>query len=129
MLPLGGCGQVVGRYRIVDTLAEQSYAIGFRQDDYVRYYVEAALAGARGGRHDIGPCQHLVHRGQHPLRLQPSARSTSSGAYPAARCSSAATPTHTRLSYIENGQYTGFDVEARARRLREAGLAGRSSSR
>ena len=30
-------------YRIVETLGEQSYAIGFRTDDYVRYYVEAAL--------------------------------------------------------------------------------------
>ena len=43
MLPLTGCGEVVGRYRIVETLGEQSYAIGFRNDDYVRYYVEAAL--------------------------------------------------------------------------------------
>ena len=40
---LSGCGKIVGRYRMVETLGEQSYAIGFRNDDYVRYYVEAAL--------------------------------------------------------------------------------------
>ena len=43
MLPMAACGEVVGRYRIVETLGEQSYAIGFRNNDYVRYYVEAAL--------------------------------------------------------------------------------------
>ena len=43
MLPLSGCGKVVGRYRILDTLMTQEFSIGYRQNDYVRYYVEAAL--------------------------------------------------------------------------------------
>lgn len=43
MLPLAGCGKVVGRYRVLETLATQEFSIGYRENDYVRYYVDAAL--------------------------------------------------------------------------------------
>ena len=43
MLPLAGCGKISGRYRILETLETQSFSIGFRDGDYVQYYVEAAL--------------------------------------------------------------------------------------
>ena len=42
-LALAGCGKVSGRYRILETLETQSFSIGFRDGDYVQYYVEAAL--------------------------------------------------------------------------------------
>ena len=43
MLSLSGCGKVVGRYRVVETLMTQEFSIGYRENDYVRYYVDAAL--------------------------------------------------------------------------------------
>jgi len=43
MLPLTGCGKITGRYRVLETLDTQSFSIGFRDGDYVQYYVEAAL--------------------------------------------------------------------------------------
>ena len=40
---LAAAGRSSGSYRVLETLASRSFAIGFRSDDYVRYYVEAAL--------------------------------------------------------------------------------------
>ena len=50
MLPLSGCGKVVGRYRVLETLTTQEFSIGYRENDYVRYYVDAAHAAHRRGR-------------------------------------------------------------------------------
>ncbi len=66
MLPMAACGEIVGSYRIVETLGEQSYAIGFRTGDYVRYYVEAALQelaadGTRSGLADPWFTQNNTH--------------------------------------------------------------------
>ena len=55
----GGLRRGRGRYRIVETLGEQSYAIGFRNNDYVRYYVEAALHELAADGTIAGPL--LVH--------------------------------------------------------------------
>ena len=53
ILPLGACGgestgvtygsTVYGRYRTLASFGEEQFAIGFRSDDFVRYYVDAAL--------------------------------------------------------------------------------------
>ena len=110
MLPLGGCGQVVGRYRIVDTLAEQSYAIGFRKDDYVRYYVEAAL--------QVLAADGTISGLANTWFIEDNTRFASSlsaldqfGSIPGRTLLVGCDPDAYPLSYIENGQYTGFDVE------------------
>ena len=43
MLALASCGETVGSYRVLDTLAEQQFSIGYRSGDNVQPYVEAAI--------------------------------------------------------------------------------------
>ena len=43
VLPLFGCGKQVGNYKIVRTLGEESYCIGYRVGDQIALYVDAAL--------------------------------------------------------------------------------------
>ena len=43
VLTLCGCGKTGGAYKQIDTLTEGKYAIGFRADDPIADYVEAAL--------------------------------------------------------------------------------------
>ena len=43
LLPLVGCGRQVGNYKILRTLGEESYCIGYRVGDQVALYVDAAL--------------------------------------------------------------------------------------
>ena len=43
LLPLFGCGKQVGNYKIVRTLGEESYCIGYRVGDQIALYVDAAL--------------------------------------------------------------------------------------
>ena len=111
LLPAAGCGKVVGRYRIVDTLGEQSYAIAFRNEDYVRYYVEAALQelaadGTISGLANswfIEDNTYFASRTNSLDQFQGIPQRTliigaDQDAYP--------------LSYIdESGQFAGFDVE------------------
>ncbi|NCB50368.1 MAG: transporter substrate-binding domain-containing protein [Clostridia bacterium] len=44
-----------GKYRTLETFEDQTFAIGFRNDDFVRYYVEAAIKelAADGTIHNI----------------------------------------------------------------------------
>ena len=43
LLPLFGCGERVGSYKVVRTLGEESYRIGYRVGDQIALYVDAAL--------------------------------------------------------------------------------------
>ena len=43
VIPLFGCGKQVGNYKVVRTLGEESYCIGYRVGDQVALYVDAAL--------------------------------------------------------------------------------------
>ena len=44
LFSLSGCGaEVVGKYRVLKTFGEQSFRIGYRLDDQVANYVDAAL--------------------------------------------------------------------------------------
>ena len=111
LLPLGGCGQVVGRYRIVESLAEQSYAIGFRNDDYLRYYVEAALQELAADGTISGLANSWFIEDNTRFAARANSLEQFQGIAPRTLivgCDVDAYP----LSYMdENGQYTGFDVE------------------
>ena len=110
MLPMAGCGEIVGRYRIVDTLAEQSYAVGFRNEDYVRYYVEAALQTLAADGTISGLANSWFIEDNTYFVSRANALDQFDGVPPRTLligCDPDAYP----LSYIENGQYSGFDVE------------------
>ena len=110
MLPLTGCGEVVGRYRIVETLGEQSYAIGFRNDDYVRYYVEAALQELAADGTISGLANSWFIEDNTYFVSRSNALDQFEG-IPSRTLLVGADPDAYPLSYQENGQFTGFDVE------------------
>ena len=110
MLPLGGCGQVVGRYRVVETLSEQSYAIGFRNDDYIRYYVEAALQVLAAD----GTISSLVNKWfieDNTYYVSNAKALDQFEGFPSRTLLVGADSDAYPLSYIENGQWSGYDVE------------------
>ena len=110
MLPMAACGEIMGSYRIVETLGEQSYAIGFRTDDYVRYYVEAALQelAADGTVNSIAG-QWFTQNNTH-FTARSGALSQFSG-IPQRTLIVGADPDAYPLSYQENGEFKGFDVD------------------
>lgn len=110
MLPMAACGQVVGRYRIVETLGEQSYAIGFRNNDYVRYYVEAALQELAADGTISGLANSWFIEDNTYFVARSGALDQFDG-IPYRTLLIGADPDAYPLSYMENGQFTGFDVE------------------
>lgn len=40
---LAGCAKTVGSYRVLKTFGEESFRIGYRLDDQVANYIDAAL--------------------------------------------------------------------------------------
>ena len=112
MLALAACGTTVGSYRVLDTLTEQEFSIGYRSGDNVQQYVEAAIRelAADGTFHSIALRWFAEDNTSFPSRSgalesvgTPQPRTLLIGvdvdAFP--------------MSYIdENGSYAGFDVEA-----------------
>jgi hypothetical protein len=43
LLSLAGCAKTVGNYRVLKTFGEESFRIGYRLDDQVAVYIDAAL--------------------------------------------------------------------------------------
>ena len=110
MLPMSACGQIVGRYRVVETLGEQSYAIGFRNDDNIRYYVEAALQELAADGTISGLANSWFTENNTYFVSRSGALSQFDG-FPSRTLLVGADPDAYPLSYQENGEFTGFDVE------------------
>lgn len=106
-----GCGSAVGGYKVIETFGSEEFSIGFRNDDFVRYYFDAAIKtlAAEGSIHllalqwfsqdnttftsDAGALERL---GQIPVRSVVVGVDTD--AFP--------------MSYLDtNENYAGFDVD------------------
>ena len=112
MLSLAACGTAVGSYRVLATLEEQQFSIGYRSGDNVQRYVEAAIRelSADGTLHSIALKWFSDDESSFPSRPgalgevgTPEPRTLLVGvdedAFP--------------MSYMdENGAWAGFDVEA-----------------
>lgn len=112
VLLLAACGSNVGSYRVLETLAEQRFSIGYRSGDNVQRYVEAAIRelAADGTLHSIALKWFAEDNTSFPSRSgaleevgAPEPRTLLVGvdedAFP--------------MSYVdENGAWAGFDVEA-----------------
>ncbi len=110
MLPLAGCGKTSGRYRILETLETQSFSIGFRDGDYVQYYVEAALKVLAAD----GTVQRTAMKwfGEDKTSFSKDIDALEKVGTAAYRTLLVGVDTDVfPMSYLENGSYTGFDVE------------------
>ena len=110
LLPLAGCGKLSGRYRILETLESQSFSIGFRDGDYVQYYVEAALKVLAAD----GTVQRTAMKwfGEDKTSFSKDIDALEKVGTAAYRTLLVGVDTDVfPMSYMENGNYTGFDVE------------------
>lgn len=114
LLPLAGCGSsgsTYGNYRVLETLATENFAIGFRNDDYVRYYVEAALKELAA--------DSTIYRlavswfGNDPTTFTADDKAMDSiNGFPQRTLIVGVDKDAFPMSYIgDDGEYTGFDVE------------------
>ena len=110
MLSLSGCGKVVGRYRVVETLMTQEFSIGYRENDYVRYYVDAALQTLAAD----GTISTLAYKwfGEDNTSFSKNINALEQVGQAAPRTLLVGVDADAfPMSYIEGDSYSGFDVE------------------
>ena len=109
LLGLCGCG-ASGKYKIVKTLEKQSYSIGFRSGDSVAYYVTGALEELQAD----GTVTALSRQWFGDDRAAFSANADAlkaAGDIPQRTLLVGVDENAYPVSYKENGEYAGFDVE------------------
>ncbi len=114
LLSLSACGAKKigesGRYRILHTFSTQEMAIGFRNDDFVRYYVDAAIRtlAADGTLHDIA----VRWFGEDNTSfVSDSGALEQVGDIPYRTLIVGLDPDAFPLSYTDGDGYSGFDVD------------------
>ena len=107
---LAGCAKTVGNYRVLKTFGEQSFRIGYRLDDQVAVYVDAALRSlaADGTVHRLA----VEWMGQDELLIEADAEPLKDlGKIPKRTMIIGVNESCFPLSYKNTeGQYDGFDV-------------------
>lgn len=110
-LTLCGCGKTGGAYKMIDTLSEGKYAIGFRSDDPIADYVEAALKVLAAN----GRIAELEVRWFNDTGITDFSKDTNAlaklGEIPQRTLIMGLDPDNFPMSYASNGVYMGFDVE------------------
>lgn len=111
MLALCACGKTGGAYTMVTTLTEGSYAIGFRNDDPIADYVEAALKVLAAE----GKVAELEVRWFNDTSITDFGKDrnalTKLGEIPNRTLIMGVDPDNFPMSYKSNDVYMGFDVE------------------
>ncbi len=120
ILSLGACGAessgvtydsaVYGRYRTLASFGQEQFAIGFRNDDFVRYYVDAALRvlAADGTIHAIA----LKWFAEDNTSFAADAKAMDDiGNIPVRTLLVGVDADAFPMSYAEGDGYAGFDVE------------------
>ena len=111
VLTLCGCGKTGGAYTMVETLSEGQYAIGFRNDDPVADYVEAALKVLAAN----GKVAELEVRWFNDTNITDFDKDTNAlaklGEIPQRTLIMGLDPHNFPLSYVSNDVYMGFDVD------------------
>jgi ABC-type amino acid transport substrate-binding protein len=109
LLSLCACG-TTEKYKIVKTLAKQEYYIGFRKDDALSYYVTGALKVMQAD----GTVSALSEKwfGDDRVAFASDADGLKNAGTINARTLLIGVDENAYpMSYVENGQYAGFDVE------------------
>lgn len=111
VLTLCACGKTGGAYTMVETLNEGQYAIGFRNDDPIADYVEAALQVLTAN----GKVAELEIRWFNDTNITHFDKDTNAlaklGDIPDRTLIMGLDPDNFPMSYVSNGVYMGFDVE------------------
>ena len=120
LLPLFGCGKQVGNYKIVRTLGEESYCIGYRVGDQIALYVDAALREltADGTVHNLamqwlGADNTAMEADEHALE--------SLGKIPRRTLIVGVNESCFPLSYYDGEAFAGFDIALAEAVCRELG--------
>ena len=110
-LTLCGCGKTGGAYKQIETLTEGQYAIGFRADDPIADYVEAALKVLTAN----GRVADLESRWFSKTGLTDFGKDADAlvklGDIPQRTLIMGLDPDNFPMSYKSNDVYMGFDVE------------------
>ena len=110
LFSLSGCGsKVVGKYRVLKTFGEEAFRIGFRQDDQVANYIDAALRvlAADGTVHRLA----LEWMGTDETLIEPDANALKNlQDIPARSLIVGVNDSAFPMSFAVDGGYDGFDV-------------------
>lgn len=109
-LGLCACGKAVGSYRVLKTLGSESFRIGFRQNDYVATYVDAALKAlaADGTVHSLA----IKWLGTDETTIEADSETLEAlGDIPQRELIVGVSDSSFPMSYADGDGYAGFDVE------------------
>lgn len=109
LFSLAGCSEVVGKYRILKSFGEQSYRIGFRLDDQLATYVDAALRvlAADGTVHTLA----MEWLGKDETLIEPDADALKNlGAIPTRTLIVGVNDSCFPMSFAVDGGFDGFDI-------------------
>ncbi|MBQ9045197.1 MAG: transporter substrate-binding domain-containing protein [Oscillospiraceae bacterium] len=109
LFSLAGCAKTVGKYRVLKTFDEESYRIGFRLDDQVATYIDAALRAlaADGTVHRLA----MEWMGQDETLIEPDAQLLKDlGSIPKRTLIIGVSDSSFPLSYSVDGGFDGFDI-------------------
>lgn len=109
-LSLCACGKTVGSYRVLKTLGSESFRIGFRQNDYVAAYIDAALKtlAADGTVHSLA----IQWLGADETTIEADSEALEAlGDIPQRELIVGVSDSAFPMSYADGDGYAGFDVE------------------
>ena len=109
LLSLTGCAEEVGDYRILRTVGEESFSIGYRVGDTVALYVDAALRtlAAEGTVHKLA----IQWLGTDNTAMEEDADALDElGTIPKRTLIVGVSESCFPLSYSEDGEFSGFDI-------------------
>lgn len=109
-LALCACGKTVGSYRVLKTLGSESFRIGFRQNDYVATYIDAALKAlaADGTVHSLA----VKWLGADETTIEADSEALGAlGDIPQRELIVGVSESGFPMSYADGDGYAGFDVE------------------
>ncbi len=109
LLSLSACGKTVGSYRVLKTFGEESFSIGYRLDDQVAVYVDAALRvlSADGTVHKLA----LEWLGADDTTIEADADALDAvGSVPRRTLIVGVSESCFPMSYADGDGFAGFDV-------------------
>ena len=109
LFSLSGCAKTVGKYRVLKTFGEESFRIGYRLDDQVANYIDAALRvlAADGTVHRLA----VEWLGTDEMLIEPDAKALENlGSIPKRSLIVGVNDSRFPLSYADGKHFDGLDI-------------------